>query len=416
MATQQKTALNLQPINQSVRVTFNYDVHFTRGLFQLDNPLLAQVIAAHGETTPKQVLVVIDGGFLQYQDGLLKKLSVYAQRYEDVLTFSCKPIVVPGGEAVKNDSRFIEQIHQQINASGLCRHSYVLAIGGGAVLDMAGYAATTAHRGIRLLRVPTTVLGQNDSGVGVKNGINAFGKKNFLGTFMPPYAVLNDFEFLTTLDDRDWRSGIAEAVKVALIKDADFFDFIMTNAEKLVNRDMDIMETLIYRCSQLHLEHIAGSGDPFEMGSSRPLDFGHWAAHKLEHLTNYSLRHGEAVAIGIALDTTYSYLTGQLLQSEWQRVLTTLKKLGFSLYVTALTEQLDRLDHPDCIFRGLTEFREHLGGKLTITLLQGIGKGIEVNQVDLSLYRDAILMLQDWELFSYSTPNAARFCLKNKNE
>ncbi|MGJ5634017.1 3-dehydroquinate synthase [Nostoc sp. CALU 1950] len=398
MAIQQKTALNLQPINQSVRVTFNYDVHFTRSLFQLDNPLLAQVIAADGEATPKQVLVVVDGGFLRYQDGLLKKLSVYAQCYEDVLTLSGEPIIVPGGEAVKNDSRFIDQIHQQINASGLCRHSYVLAIGGGAVLDMAGYAATTAHRGIRLLRVPTTVLGQNDSGVGVKNGINAFGKKNFLGTFMPPYAVLNDFDFLTSLDDRDWRSGIAEAVKVALIKDADFFDFIMTNADKLANRDMDIMEKLIYRCSQLHLEHIAGGGDPFEMGSSRPLDFGHWAAHKLEHLTNYSLRHGEAVAIGIALDTTYSYLTGQLLQSEWQRVLTTLKKLGFTLYVSALTEQLDQLDHPHCIFRGLTEFREHLGGKLTITLLQGIGEGIEVNQVDLSLYKDAILMLQDWEL------------------
>ncbi|MCC5641553.1 3-dehydroquinate synthase [Nostoc sp. CHAB 5824] len=398
MAIYQKTALNLQPINQSVRVTFNYDIHFTRGLFQLDNPLLAQAIAADGETAPKQVLAVVDAGFLQYQDGLLKKLSVYAQYYEDVLTLSGEPIVVPGGEAVKNDSRFIEQIHQQINVAGLCRHSYVLAIGGGAVLDMAGYAATTAHRGIRLLRVPTTVLGQNDSGVGVKNGINAFGKKNFLGTFMPPYAVLNDFDFLTSLDDRDWRSGIAEAVKVALIKDADFFDFIMTNADKLANRDMDIMERLIYRCSQLHLEHIASSGDPFEMGSSRPLDFGHWAAHKLEHLTNYSLRHGEAVAIGIALDTTYSYLTGQLLQSEWQKVLSTLKKLGFTLYVSALTEQLDELDHPHCLFRGLIEFREHLGGKLTITLLQGIGQGIEVHQVDLSLYRDAILMLQNWEV------------------
>ncbi|ACC83559.1 3-dehydroquinate synthase [Nostoc punctiforme] len=398
MAIKQKTALNLQPINQCVRVTFNYDVHFTRGLFQLDNPLFAQVIAADGETTPKQVLAVVDGGFLQYQDGLLKKLSVYAQYYENVLTLSGEPIVVLGGEAVKNHSRFIEQIHQRINAAGLCRHSYVLAIGGGAVLDMVGYAAATAHRGIRLLRVPTTVLGQNDSGVGVKNGINAFGKKNFLGTFMPPYAVLNDFDFLTSLDDRDWRSGIAEAVKVALIKDADFFDFIMTNADKLANRDMDIMERLIYRCSQLHLEHIAGGGDPFEMGSSRPLDFGHWAAHKLEHLTNYSLRHGEAVAIGIALDTTYSYLTGQLLKSEWQSVLYTLSKLGFTLYVPALTEQLDRLDHPDCLFRGLTEFREHLGGNLTITLLEGIGQGIEVHQVDLSLYRDAILMLQDWEL------------------
>ncbi|MCF2151266.1 3-dehydroquinate synthase [Desmonostoc muscorum LEGE 12446] len=398
MAIKQKTTSNLQPINQCVQVKFKYDVHFTRGLFDLDNPILAQVIAANGETTPKRVLAVVDGGVLNYQNGLLKKLALYAEFYADVFTLSSEPTIVPGGEVVKNDSRFIEQIHQVIDAVGLCRHSYVLAIGGGAVLDMAGYAAATAHRGIRLLRVPTTVLGQNDSGVGVKNGINAFGKKNFLGTFMPPYAVLNDFDFITSLDDRDWRSGIAEAVKVALIKDADFFNFIMTYADRLANRDMEIMEKLIYRCSQLHLEHIAGGGDPFEMGSSRPLDFGHWAAHKLEHLTNYSLRHGEAVAIGIALDTTYSYLTGKLLQSEWQRILVTLKKLGFTLYVPALAEQLDRPDHPHCIFRGLTEFREHLGGKLTITLLEGIGQGIEVNQVDLSFYKDAISLLQDWEL------------------
>ncbi|MBH8565840.1 3-dehydroquinate synthase [Nostoc sp. CENA67] len=397
MFIEQKTILNLQPIKQCVRVTFNYDVHFTRGLFELNNPLLAQVIAADQQTTAKQVVTVIDGGLLQYQSKLLEKLSVYAQHYENIFTLSGEPIIVPGGETVKNDSRFIEQIHQRINICGLCRHSYVLAIGGGAVLDMAGYAATTAHRGIRLLRVPTTVLAQNDSGVGVKNGINAFGKKNFLGTFMPPYAVLNDFDFLTTLDERDWRSGIAEAVKVALIKDGDFFDFIMNYADKLGKRDMEIMEQLIYRCSQLHLEHIAGSGDPFEMGSSRPLDFGHWAAHKLEYLTNYSLRHGEAVAIGIALDSTYSYLAGLLLQSEWQRILGTLNKLGFTLYVSALTEQLDQPDHPHCLFRGLTEFREHLGGELTITLLQGIGQGIEVHQVDLSLYRKAILMLRDWE-------------------
>ncbi|MDF2387879.1 3-dehydroquinate synthase [Nostoc ellipsosporum NOK] len=397
MFIEQKTILNLQAIKQCVRVTFNYDVHFTRGLFELNNPLLAQVIAADEQTTGKQVVTVIDGGLLQYQSKLLEKLSVYAQHYDNIFTLSGEPIIVPGGETVKNDSKFIEQIHQRINICGLCRHSYVLAIGGGAVLDMAGYAATTAHRGIRLLRVPTTVLAQNDSGVGVKNGINAFGKKNFLGTFMPPYAVLNDFDFLTTLDERDWRSGIAEAVKVALIKDGDFFDFIMNYADKLAKRDIEIMEQLIYRCSQLHLEHIAGSGDPFEMGSSRPLDFGHWAAHKLEHLTNYSLRHGEAVAIGIALDSTYSYLTGLLLQSEWQRILGTLKKLGFTLYVSALTKQLDQPDHTHCLFRGLTEFREHLGGELTITLLQGIGKGIEVHQVDLSLYKKAILMLRDWE-------------------
>lgn len=401
MLTTHKNLFELQPIQQSVSVKFNYDVHFTNGLFELDNPLLTQVIAADAEIIPKKVLAVVDGGLLKHHPGLLKKISVYAQFYSDIITFSDEPLIIPGGEIVKNEPRFVEQIHQFIDAGGLCRHSYVLAIGGGALLDMVGYAATTAHRGIRLLRVPTTVLAQNDSGVGVKNGINAFGKKNFLGTFMPPYAVLNDFDFLTTLDDRDWRSGIAEAVKVALIKDAEFFQFITTDADKLAARDMKAMERLIYRCAQLHLDHIAKSGDPFEKGSSRPLDFGHWAAHKLEHITDYKLRHGEAVAIGIALDSTYSYLKGLLSRSEWQRILDTLKKLGFTLYVSALTEQLHQPDHPHNLFRGLSEFREHLGGQLTITLLQGIGRGIEVHQVDLSVYKQAVAMLQDWEL-SYS--------------
>ncbi len=192
------------------------------------------------------------------------------------------------GEAAKNDPTLVEKIHQIIERVGLCRHSYVLAIGGGAVIDLAGYAAATAHRGIRLVRIPTTVLAQNDSAVGVKNGINAFGKKNFLGTFAPPVAVLNDFDFLTTLGDRDWRAGIAEAVKVALIKDSEFFEFIRDRANDLAQRDSEAMEQLIYRCCQLHLNHIANYGDPFEMGSSRPLDFGHWAAHKLEQLTNLS--------------------------------------------------------------------------------------------------------------------------------
>ena len=219
------------------------------------------------------------------------------------------------------------------------------------------------------------------------------GKKNFLGTFAPPYAVLNDFDFLPTLDDRDWRSGIAEAVKVALIKDADFFEFIRTNTEALVRRDMNTMQQLIYRCAQLHLEHIANNGDPFEIGSSRPLDFGHWAAHKLEQLADYSLRHGEAVAIGIALDSTYSYLAGLLSLFDCQHILNTLTALGFNLYVPELIEASHQQEHPRCLFRGITEFQEHLGGELTLMLLQEIGQGVEVHSVNLSLYAQAITML-----------------------
>lgn len=388
-----KHSYNPQPIRQRVAVTFDYDVLFTTGLFELDNPMLADVVAADGEPGTKRAIAVVDSGLLPHYRDLVEQITAYTNRYDDVLTLVTEPIVVPGGEAAKNDPQLLAQIHQVINDVGLCRHSYVLAIGGGAVLDMVGYAAATAHRGVRLIRIPTTVLAQNDSGVGVKNGINAFGKKNFLGSFAPPYAVLNDFAWLETLDDRDWRSGIAEAVKVALIKDADFFEFIVSHAEKLARRDMMAMQQLIYRCAQLHLEHIASSGDAFEKGSSRPLDFGHWAAHRLEHLTNYRLRHGEAVAIGIALDSTYSYLAGLLSVNQWQQILNTLRALGFDLFVPELAEQLESPLPSRCLLAGLTEFREHLGGELTLMLLAGVGRGLEVHEVDVSLYWRAIEML-----------------------
>ncbi len=389
-----KTIVSSQSIQQRVSVSFNYEVHFTTGIFHLRNNLLAKVIS-DDETKPKKVIAIVDAGFLHYHRLLLRQIRAYAERYDNIMTLAAEPLVIPGGEDAKNNTDSLNQLHKFIDEAGLCRHSYILAIGGGAVLDLVGYAAATAHRGIRLIRIPTTVLAQNDSGVGVKNGVNAFGKKNYLGTFAPPYAVLNDSSFLVSLCDRNWRSGIAEALKVALIKDGDFFDFIGINAHALARRDNNAMQDVIYRCAELHLEHIATSGDPFEQGSSRPLDFGHWAAHKLEQLTNYRLLHGEAVAIGIALDSTYSYLLGQLSRLEWQRILNTLKTLGFTIYVPELGEHAAELKHPRCIFRGLQEFREHLGGELTLTLLERIGKGVEVHEANLALYRQAIDLLSE---------------------
>jgi 3-dehydroquinate synthase len=257
---------------------------------------------------------------------------------------------------------------------------------------MAGYAAAIAHRGVRHIRIPSTVLAQNDSGIGVKNGINYFDKKNFLGAFKPPFAVINDFDFLKTLDERDWRSGISEAIKVALIKDKPFFEEIQQNASLLNARDMPAMQSLIYRCAQLHLEHIAG-GDPFEMGSSRPLDFGHWSAHKLEQMTEYTIRHGEAVAVGMALDCTYSYLSGMLPESDWAAILNLLEDLGFRLYHTELS-QYSVSARMFSVLLGLEEFREHLGGELTIMLLEGIGKGVEVHRIDNALLMKAVEVLK----------------------
>jgi 3-dehydroquinate synthase len=222
--------------------------------------------------------------------------------------------------------------------------------------------------------------------VGVKNGINWFSKKNFLGTFAPPAAVFNDFHFLTTLSDVDWRSGMSEAVKVALIKDAPFFEWMEAHAEKLAQRDMPAMEYLVKRCAELHLQHIAGA-DPFEMGSSRPLDFGHWSAHKLEQLTHFSIRHGEAVAMGIALDSAYSLVSGRLNQQSYDRIISLLSQLGF-----ALSHPLMQVKNEHLI-AGLNEFREHLGGQLTIMLLRGIGQGEEVHELETSLLVQASSLL-----------------------
>lgn len=395
MFTKDSQTTQTQSIQQKVQVNFTYGVHFTRGLFNLDNPLLSEVVGANNK--PKSIIVAVDAGVLEQHPQLVDQIKAYTSQFSEKLKLAARPIIVPGGEAAKNDPLLINQIQIVIEQVGLCRHSYVLAIGGGAVVDMVGYAAATAHRGVRLIRIPTTVLAQNDSGVGVKNGVNAFSKKNFLGTFAPPAAVLNDFDFLTTLSNRDWRSGIAEAVKVALIKDKDFFEFISNNAAKLAQRDAKAMEQLIYRCCELHLDHIANYGDPFEMGSSRPLDFGHWSAHKLEHMTQYRLRHGEAVAIGMALDCTYAYLIGMLTKSAWEQIIATLKQLGFTLYAPELGVNLSSDEVKTTIFAGLDEFREHLGGELAIMLLKELGEGVEVGEVRIPIYRKAILMLQELE-------------------
>ncbi len=170
----------------------------------------------------------------------------------------------------------------------------------------------TAHRGIRHVRFPTTTLSQGDGGVGVKNGVNYFGKKNWVGTFAVPYAVVNDFAFLDTLPAREKRCGLIEAIKVALIRDADFFLWLEKHVEDLAALKPSVVEQAVQRSAELHVEHIATNGDPFEQGSARPLDFGHWAAHKLEQASGFKVAHGEAVAIGMAVDLLYSVKAGIL--------------------------------------------------------------------------------------------------------
>jgi len=388
-----------EPIQPEIQVSYRYPVHFTRGLFAPGNSLFVETVRAAGGHFPRKILVVVDRGVHRHHPQLLKQIESYGRRYSDHLALVGAPWVFEGGEGVKNDPLYVTIVRQAICAAGLCRHSFVVAVGGGALIDMVGYAAATAHRGVRLVRVPTTVLAQCDAAIGVKNGINAFGKKNFVGTFAPPAAVLNDFDFLPTLSQRDWIGGVAEAVKVALIKDAAFFAFLEEHAHDLANRDREIMEQVVYRTAALHLDHIANGGDPFEFGSSRPLDFGHWAAHRLETLSGYELGHGAAVAVGLALDATYASLAGLLPKREWRRILSTLANLGFDLYVP-------ELEDPG-LLTGLEEFREHLGGSLAILLPWDIGQSLEVRDPDSTLILAALDLLRKQALASENQASPA---------
>ena len=377
---------------QEFSVPFRYPVHFTRGLFNPGNPLLIEVLRLHEADRRHRCVVFVDEGVLNAFPDLPRRIEAYADQHAGNIELAATPIVIAGGERIKSELYFVEQMQQALFDHHIDRHSYVIAIGGGAVLDAVGLVAATTHRGIRHIRVPTTVLSQNDSGVGVKNGVNLFGSKNFVGTFAPPFAVLNDSDFIVKLPERDRIAGMAEAVKVALIRDREFFTWLEHNADNLALFETKAMSTLIQRCAQLHMRQIAHGGDPFESGSARPLDYGHWSAHKLESMTRHHVRHGEAVAIGIALDARYSVLSGLLAAGEEDRICYLLEHLGFRLWHPAMEKR--EADGVYTVLVGLQEFREHLGGELTITLLSDIGVGVEVHAMDEALVNQSIAWLK----------------------
>ena len=374
--------------HQRISVPFDYPVHFTHHVLSADNPLLAGAMNRLGEDRRHRAIAYVDGGLAAAQPDVMERIKEYFHERPKELELAAPPQVTPGGEGAKNGWAVVRDVMTALGNLHLDRQSFVVVLGGGAVLDMVGFAASLVHRGMRLVRVPTTTIAQNDAGVGVKNGMDEHGQKNFVGTFAPPFAVLNDFEFLRTLADRDWLGGVAEAFKVAIIADAPFFQWLCDRAADLRRRDQATMEQCVRRCAILHLEHIRTSGDPFELGSARPLDFGHWVGHKLETMSDYRIGHGQAVAIGIAMDSFYAMRQGLLDEADFARILKGLTAAGLPVW----SELLSRRDSGGTltVLDGLRQFREHLGGALNVTLPDGLGRKVEVHQVNPQLVEQAV--------------------------
>jgi 3-dehydroquinate synthase len=361
-------------IDVPFNVPFVHRLRFTSDIFGQDQHVLAEVLEPSGDRPPR-VQFWLDQDVGAANPGLIRRIKSFADAQADRMIRIGNVQLVPGGEAIKNDIHILERMLKVFNVSDLDRRSYVIVIGGGAVLDAVGFAAAIAHRGIRLVRLPTTTLAQGDSGVGVKNGVNLFTKKNWIGSFAAPWAVINDARLLETLSDRDFVCGFSESVKVSLLKDPTMFDHLCRAASQIRQRDMAAALPMIRRSAEWHLNHITQGGDPFEALEARPLDYGHWSAHKLEAMSEFKVRHGEAVAIGVAIDTVYSSMVHGLPASDAQRVLTCLSDLGFDL-------RCDEVADTDTLFAGMEEFRQHLGGRLTLTMLHGVGEPIDVHEVD----------------------------------
>lgn len=377
---------------QEFTVSYNYPVHFTRNIFSPDNSLLADTINRLNENRRHRVQIFIDSGVAEAWTNLNSTIKKYFKAYTDTLELVCEPEIVPGGELAKNNRDAAEYVMESIADHHLCRQSFVIIIGGGSVLDIVGLAAALVHRGVRQIRIPTTVLAQDDSGVGVKNGIDAYGVKNYAGTFAPPFGVLIDFDFLQTLSNKYWIGGIAEAFKVAIIKDSEFFNYLCLNASSLKTRKSDVIEQVIRRSAIIHLQHIQNNGDPFEFGIARPLDFGHWSAHKLEVISGYELGHGQAVAIGIALDSYYAWKTKHISEEEFNKIISAFVATGLPIWSSLLERKTSGNELE--VLCGLDDFQEHLGGELHITIPSPIGSKIEINQMNKDIIQDAIKYLK----------------------
>ena len=369
---------------QEINLTIQFPVLFRTAIFE--TPVAEYWPEVIQSDKPADAIFFIDENVSKCHPQLIEKIKRWNQEFNGLSDHS--PIhLVPPGETLKNDFVATVALSEKMVKAKLCRHSYVFIIGGGAVLDAVGFAASITHRGIRQVRIPTTVLAQDDSAMGVKNGTNFNGVKNLLGTFCAPHAVICDGDFLTTLEQRDWVSGVSEAFKVAIIKDLDFFHFLSLNTAEIPKRNPSVMHEIVKRSAKIHLNHIALGGDPFETGNSRPLDFGHWSAHKLESMSLGKLRHGEAVSIGIALDLFCAKNLGLISMPEVELILTAMQAATLPIWSDLLNREVEVID-------GLREFQEHIGGELNLTMPNGLGEKIEIKELSPQTVHKALTELK----------------------
>jgi 3-dehydroquinate synthase len=292
-------------------------------------------------------------------------------------------LTMPDGEAAKRLAT-VEKLASKLVAAGADRQSAILALGGGVVGDVAGFLASIFMRGIPVVQIPTTLVAQVDSAIGGKTGVNLISGKNLIGTFHQPLAVLADPDVLRTLPEREFRSGLFEAMKYGVIRDSSIFDLMESQRESLLGRDAELLEQLVVECVRVKADVV--SADERESGERRILNFGHTVGHALEAATNYKhFLHGEAVAWGMIAAATIGREVGVTSAALADRITALVRAYGSLPRVEVTGKRVLKLLQAD---------KKTVGGVPHFVLATSMGKVEVVNTVPSSVILQAIAEIQ----------------------
>lgn len=361
----------LKKVNVSLPGSSNlnrsYDIHIGSGLLEscasLISPLLKRDFVA---------IVTDENVAKTHLEGLTQTLDGAG------ITHVTK--IMPPGEASKSFAGLETLMHWLLD-NKVERQDMIIALGGGVIGDLTGFAAATLRRGVRFTQIPTTLLSQVDSSVGGKTGINVPQGKNLVGAFHQPSLVLADLDVLQTLPDREFRAGYAEIVKYAAICDRPFFDWLEDNLEALNNRNNDALSFAIAKSCQTKADIVAQ--DEKEHGARALLNLGHTFAHAYENLTGYSdnLLHGEAVGLGIAQAVQLSVHLGICPEADAQALVNHLAKAGLPVF------QADVKGGPfkaTDLVNAMAQDKKVSQGVMTFILMKAIGEAFITNEVSAS--------------------------------
>ncbi|RNC97254.1 sedoheptulose 7-phosphate cyclase [Lysinibacillus halotolerans] len=367
-------------ITANYKKEFSYDVYFEDDMFNIKNPLIKQV-------TNNRKLIIIMSKTVErlYYDKIMN--------YFQFNNFDYSVLTIETGEENKTLQN-IENIVSFCNQKNADRKTILIGIGGGILLDMVGFAASMVRRKLDYIRIPTTLVGQIDAGIGIKTGVNFEKKKNYIGSFYPPIACLNDISFLYTLSELNIICGLAEIIKMGIIVDKSLILLIEANKESLLksyrtqgqeNVTINILATIDM------LDELKPNF--YEENLERLVDFGHTFSPYIEEKSNYEIPHGIAVGLDIALSTEISYLKKYLKKEDRERILKLLLECKLDIYNTKTFNTVE-------LKKSLDRIELHRGGDLNLVVPEKIGSAIFVkdkSEVTIELLQTAINNLKMYQ-------------------